>query len=86
MVVVRVVVVVAPKAVVEAELEVVVEVVEERRPGGAWTLGGAGQASRAGAVVGRVGVEVGALETTEEVAQMGSPGPLGRQDRAQERR
>ena len=70
---------VAPKAVVEAE-------VEGRRGGGALTLGGAGQASRAGAVVGRVGAEVGAPETTEEEAQMGSPGPLGRRDRALERR
>ena len=75
----RVEVEVAPKAVVEAE-------VEEIRVGGAWTLGGAGQVSRAGAVVGRVEVEVGAPETTEEEAQMGPPGPLGRRDRAQERR
>ena len=75
----RVEVEVAPKAVVEAELE-------ERRGGGALTLGGAGQGSRAGAAVGRVEVEVGALETSGEEAQMESPGPLGRQDRAQERR
>ena len=77
----RVEVEVAPKAVVEVEEEVE----EERRAGGAWTLGGAGQASRAGAVVERVGVEVGAPVTTEEEARMGSPGQLGRQDRAQER-
>lgn len=70
---------VAPKVVVEAEVE------EERREGGALTLGGVGQASRAGAVAGRVGVEVGAPVTTEEEARMGSPGQLGRQDRAQER-
>ena len=75
----RVEVEVAPKAVVEAE-------VEEIRVGGAWTLGGAGQVSRAGAVVGRVEVEVGALERTGEETQTGSPGQLGRPDRAQERR
>ena len=67
----RVEVEVAPKAVEEVE-------VEERRVDGAWTLGGAGQGSRAGAAVGRVEVEVGALETTGEEAQMESPGPLGR--------
>ena len=76
----RVEVEVAPKAVVEAEVE------ERRGGGGVWTLGGAGQGSRAGAVVGRAGVEVGAPETTGEEARMGSPGPPGRQDRAQERR
>ena len=61
----------APKAVEEVE-------VEERRVDGAWTLGGTGRVSRAGAVVGKVGVEVGALERTGEETQTGWPGQLGR--------
>ena len=66
----------APKAVEEVE-------VEERRVDGAWTLGGAGQGSKAGAA-GRDGVEVGALGRTGEEAPMERPGQLGRRDRAQE--
>ena len=71
---------------VEAVLRAVEEAVEVTRVGGVWTLGGAGQVSRAGAVVGKVGVEVGALERTGEETQTGLPGQLGRRDRAQERR
>ena len=84
---VRVEVEVAPKAVVEAEEEEEEEEVEEeRRGGGAWTLGEVGRVSRAGAVVGKVVVEAGALETTGEEALMGSPGQLGRRGRAHERK